>query len=71
MMNLSKDDNHVSTIVKIVFAVFLVGSIVVAFSRNAHDALDEWMKDLHHQIYTVVALASITTVSWIVWKIKK
>lgn len=71
MKTLAKGKDHVSTIAKIFCAVFLIGSIVFAFSPNAHDALDLWMKDINHQLYTVVAISSIVTVSWIVWKIKR
>jgi len=63
--------DHVSTLVKIFCAVFLVGCVILAFSRPVHDALDEWMDDIHHQIYTVIALSLIVMVSWIVWRMKK
>lgn len=71
MKTLAKGKDHVSTIAKIFCAVFLIGCVGLAFSRPALDALDLWMKDINHQLYTVVALTSIVTVSWIVWRIKK
>jgi hypothetical protein len=37
----------------------------------ALDKLDEWMKDVHHQIYTVIGLSLIVMVSWIVWRVKR
>jgi len=74
MMNLSKPDSHKSpgaTVVKIMCCTFLFATCVVALSGQALSALDKWMDNLMHQVYTAVALILIVAGSFVFWTNKR
>ncbi len=73
-MNLSKPDSHKSpgaTVVKIILCTFLFSICVVALSGQALAALDKWMDNLVHQVYTAVALILIIAGGFVFWTIKR
>jgi SNF family Na+-dependent transporter len=51
--------------------VILFGITTVCLSAPLLDAMDKWMDNLKHQIYTTVALFSVVVISWIVWRVKR
>lgn len=51
--------------------VILFGITTVCLSAPLLDAMDKWMDNLRHQIYTTVAILLIVVIYWIVWRVRK
>jgi hypothetical protein len=70
-MHYPKQKSPGETIVKIMLCTLLIAVTIVSLSGPALDKLDNWMDNIHHQLWTVVVLTAIVFISWIYWRVKK